>query len=102
MEHQFSTGAAPMPSLFDPYDLGPIHLKNRIVMAPMERSRARNRDWAPEPDTARYFSQRAGAGLIVTGSIAISPWARTWAFEPGLYTESQIQGWCRVNGEGHH
>ena len=60
-----------MPSLFDPYDLGPFHLKNRLVMAPMERSRARNPGWVPEADTARYSSQRAGAGLIVTGSIAI-------------------------------
>jgi len=90
-----------MPSLFDPYDLGPIHLKNRIVMAPMERSRARNRDWAPEADTARYFSQRAGAGLIVTGSIAISEWARTWAFEPGLYTPTQIEAWRHVADEVH-
>ena len=90
-----------MPSLFAPYDLGPIHLKNRIVMAPMERSRARNRDWAPEVNTARYFSQRAGAGLIVTGSIAISPWARTWAFEPGLYTRAQIEAWRQVANEVH-
>ncbi len=90
-----------MPSLFDPYDLGPIHLKNRIVMAPMERSRARNRDWAPDADTARYFSQRAGAGLIVTGSIAISPWARTWAFEPGLYTPIQIEAWRHVADQVH-
>jgi len=90
-----------MPSLFDPYDLGPIHLKNRIVMAPMERSRARNRDWVPEAETARYFSQRAGAGLIVTGSIAISEWARTWAFEPGLYTPTQIEAWRDVADEVH-
>jgi 2,4-dienoyl-CoA reductase-like NADH-dependent reductase (Old Yellow Enzyme family) len=90
-----------MPSLFDPYDLGPFHLKNRIVMAPMERSRARNPGWVPQADTARYFSQRAGAGLIVTGSIAISEWARTWAFEPGLYTDAQIEGWRRVNAEVH-
>jgi len=90
-----------MPSLFDPYDLGPIRLKNRIVMAPMERSRARNLDWVPEAETARYFSQRAGAGLIVTGSIAISEWARTWAFEPGLYTAAQIEGWQRVTREVH-
>lgn len=80
-----------MSSLFDPYGLGPICLKNRVVMAPMERSRARNADWAPEADTARYFAERAGAGLIVTGSIAISEWARTWAFEPGLYTPTQIR-----------
>lgn len=90
-----------MSSLFYPYDLGPIHLKNRIVMAPMERSRARNLDWVPEAETARYFSQRTGAGLIVTGSIAISEWARTWAFEPGLYTTSQIEGWQRVTREVH-
>jgi 2,4-dienoyl-CoA reductase-like NADH-dependent reductase (Old Yellow Enzyme family) len=88
-----------LPSLFDPFDLGPIPLKNRMVMAPMERSRARNLEWAPDAGTARYFAQRAGAGLIVTGSIAISPWARTWAFEPGLYTPAQIEGWRRVADE---
>lgn len=67
----------------------------------MERSRARNLDWVPEAETARYFSQRAGANLIVTGSIAISEWARTWAFEPGLYTAAQIEGWQRVTREVH-
>jgi hypothetical protein len=40
-------GGRLMPSLFESYDLGPIRLKNRIVMAPMERSRARNADLAP-------------------------------------------------------
>ncbi|HTJ91716.1 MAG TPA: alkene reductase [Pararobbsia sp.] len=90
-----------MSSLFDPYDLGSLRLKNRIVMAPMERSRARNPGWVPEPDTAQYFSQRAGAGLIVTGSIAISEWARTWAFEPGLYTPAQIDAWRDVTGKVH-
>ncbi|GAU86955.1 alkene reductase [Bosea sp. BIWAKO-01] len=90
-----------MSFLFDPYDLGPFCLKNRIVMAPMERSRARNSEWAPDADTARYFSQRASAGLIITGSIAISPWARTWAFEPGLYTSTQIEAWRSVTREVH-
>lgn len=90
-----------MPSIFDPFDLGPIRLKNRIVMAPMERSRARNGDWVPQADTARYFAQRAAAAFIVTGSIAISEWARTWAFEPGLYTRTQIEAWRDVTGEVH-
>jgi len=90
-----------MPTLFDPYDLGPFRLKNRVVMAPMERSRARNPGWVPEADTARYFAQRAGAGLIITGSISISEWARTWAFEPGLYTAAQIEAWRHVNAEVH-
>lgn len=61
-----------MPSLFDPFDLGSIQLKNRIVMAPMERSSVRHSEVEPDADTARYFSRRAGAGLIVTGGIAIS------------------------------
>ncbi len=39
--------------------------------------------------------------LIVSGSIAISEWARTWAFEPGLYTAAQIEGWQRVTREVH-
>ena len=58
-------------------------------------------DWAPEADTARYFAQRAGAGLFVTGSIAISAWARTWAFEPGLCTRAQIEAWRLVANEVH-
>lgn len=90
-----------MPTLFEPFEIGPLQLKNRFVMAPMERSRARAPDWTTEADTAQYFSQRAGAGLIVTGSIAISEWARTWAFEPGLYTQSQVDAWRQVTAAVH-
>ena len=61
-----------MPSLFDPYQMGPLRLANRIVMAPMERSRARNAAMAPDATTALYFAQRAGAGFIITGSLSIS------------------------------
>lgn len=58
-----------MSSLFDPYDLGPFRLKNRVVMAPMERSRARNPDWAPEAETARYFAQLHEQGGVIFGQI---------------------------------
>jgi N-ethylmaleimide reductase len=94
-------GGRLMPSLFDPYDLGVIRLKNRIVMAPMERSRARNADLAPNSDTALYYAQRASAGLIVTGGVNISVEGRGWAFAPGIYSPKQIVAWKRVTDAVH-
>jgi N-ethylmaleimide reductase len=90
-----------MPSLFDPYDLGPIRLKNRIVMAPMTRSRARNAAIAPDADTAIYYRQRASAGLIVTEGAPVSVEGRGWAFSPGIYRPEQIAAWRRVTDAVH-
>jgi 2,4-dienoyl-CoA reductase-like NADH-dependent reductase (Old Yellow Enzyme family) len=90
-----------MPSLFDPYDLGPIRLRNRIVMAPMTRSRARNPAIAPDADTALYYAQRAGAGLIITEGVNISVEGRGWAFAPGIYSPEQIAAWRRVTDAVH-
>jgi 2,4-dienoyl-CoA reductase-like NADH-dependent reductase (Old Yellow Enzyme family) len=90
-----------MPSLFDPYDLGPIHLANRIVMAPMTRSRARNAALAPDENIALYYAQRASAGLIVTEGAPITEQGRGWAFTPGIHTRDQIAGW-RVVTEAVH
>jgi N-ethylmaleimide reductase len=58
--------------LFEPYQLGPIHLNNRMVMAPMTRSRALDGN-VPNPLAETYYSQRAGAGLIVTEGSQVSP-----------------------------
>jgi N-ethylmaleimide reductase len=90
-----------MPSLFDPYELGPIHLANRIVMAPMTRSRARNAELAPDADTALYYAQRASAGLIVTEGSPITVQGRGWAFTPGIHTPEQIAGWRIVTDAVH-
>jgi N-ethylmaleimide reductase len=90
-----------MPSLFEPYALGPIHLANRIVMAPMTRSRARNPMLAPDSDTALYYAQRASAGLIVTEGALISAEGRGWAFAPGMHTPEQIAGWRAVTAAVH-
>jgi 2,4-dienoyl-CoA reductase-like NADH-dependent reductase (Old Yellow Enzyme family) len=90
-----------MPSLFDPYDLGPIRLANRIVMAPMTRSRVRNAALAPDSNVALYYAQRAGAGLIVTEGVPISVEGRGWAFTPGIYTPEQIAGWRGVTDAVH-
>ena len=90
-----------MPSLFDPFNLGPIRLTNRIVMAPMTRSRARNTALAPDADSALYYAQRAGAGLIVSEGAVISAEGRGWAFAPGIHTPEQIAGWRVVTKAVH-
>ena len=90
-----------MPSLFDPFDLGHVRLANRIVMAPMTRSRARNSELAPDADVALYYAQRAGAGLIVSEGAPISVQGRGWAFTPGIYTPAQIVGWRNVADAVH-
>jgi NADH:flavin oxidoreductase / NADH oxidase family len=61
-----------MPSLFGPYDLGPIHLANRMVMAPMTRSSIQNTALAPDGDVALYYTQRVVAGPIVAEGAPVS------------------------------
>jgi N-ethylmaleimide reductase len=56
----------PAEVLLSPYVLGDLKLKNRIVMAPLTRTRAENRRKVPNELMAEYYTQRAGAGLIIT------------------------------------
>jgi 2,4-dienoyl-CoA reductase-like NADH-dependent reductase (Old Yellow Enzyme family) len=88
-----------MPSLFSPYDLGTLALRNRIVMAPMTRSRAK--DYSPTPQTALYYRQRAGAGLIISEGTPISEEARGQVFTAGLYRPEDIRGWKLVTDAVH-
>jgi N-ethylmaleimide reductase len=59
--------------LLGPYDMKGLQLKNRIVMAPMTRSRGNNPEGAATALTAQYYEQRAGAGLIITEGTYVSP-----------------------------
>lgn len=86
--------------LFQPIDLGPIRLANRIVMAPLTRSRA-TPDGDPTPMHVEYYRQRAGAGLIVTEATNISAEGRGYAWTPGLYTDAQVAGWRAVTEAVH-
>ena len=92
---------APEPGrgLFEPIDLGPYRLSNRIVMAPMTRNRAPSQ--IPGPLNALYYAQRASAGLIVTESTAVSPTGLGWPNSPGIYTKDQISGWRQVTDAVH-
>lgn len=83
-------------SLFSSYELGPYPLSNRIVMAPMTRSRAAQPGNVPSPLNALYYAQRASAGLIVTEGAQISPQGQGYPWTPGIFTAEQIEGWRGV------
>ena len=87
--------------LFAPYRLGDLELKNRVVMAPLTRNRATPGADAPRELNARYYAQRAGAGLIVTEGSQISREAQGYLWTPGLYTEAQVAGWRKVTEAVH-
>lgn len=88
-----------MNALFSAYDLSGLALENRIVMAPMTRSR--NADGIPNDSTTLYYRQRAGAGLIVTEGTPISPQGVGYLFTPGLYSAEQVAGWKKVTQAVH-
>lgn len=80
-----------MSKLFKPFDLSGLTLTNRVVMAPMTRSRAPD-DIATET-IALYYAQRATAGLIVSEGTPISREGQGYLFNPGVFTPEQIAGW---------
>ena len=86
--------------LFDQYLLGGAELRNRIVMAPMTRSRAVENN-TPNALMAQYYSQRASAGLIVTEGVSPSPNGLGYARIPGLFNEAQVAGWKLVTDAVH-
>jgi N-ethylmaleimide reductase len=86
--------------LFQPVRLGPYHLANRIVMAPLTRSRA-GENGVPNPLMAEYYRQRASCGLIIAEGTNISPQGRGYALTPGLYDEAQVAGWHQITDAVH-
>ena len=85
--------------LFTSYQLGGISLKNRVVMAPMTRCRAIGN--IPNDLMVKYYSQRSGAGLIITEGVAPSPNGLGYARIPGLFNEVQQTGWQKVTNAVH-
>lgn len=87
------------PKLLSPTNLGPITLKNHVVMAPMTRSRAIGN--IPNDLMAEYYGQRAGAGLIVTEGTSPSPNGLGYARIPGIFSIEQVEGWKKVTSTVH-
>jgi N-ethylmaleimide reductase len=86
--------------LFLPFTLGAYTLPNRIVMAPMTRSRAGDGD-APSHLAASYYAQRATAGLIITEASQVSAQAKGYPKTPGIFTDVQVANWCAVTDAVH-
>ena len=86
--------------LLQPYTLGSLKLKNRMVMAAMTRSRA-DSDGIVGAITAEYYAQRASAGLILSEAVNISADALGSPLTPGLFTAAQIAAWKQVTAAVH-
>jgi N-ethylmaleimide reductase len=95
-----STTYQDTPMLFDLYSLRGLSLANRIVMAPMTRSRA-TRDHVPDPLMVLYYSQRATAGLIITEGTSPSANALGYPRIPGLFNEAHVAAWKVVTDAVH-
>jgi len=85
--------------LFSPASLGPLKLQNRLVMAPLTRSRAIGN--VPNALMAQYYAQRASAGLIITEGTSPSPNGLGYARIPGIFSTAQVDGWRRVTEAVH-
>lgn len=90
----------PAVDVFAPWALGPLQLKNRLVMAPLTRSRAREGN-VPSAMAANYYSQRAGAGLIITEATQATADGQGYIDTPGVFSEAQVTEWKKVTDAVH-
>ena len=89
-----------MAQLNSPLILGELKLKNRVIMAPLTRSRA-TAERVPTAMMAEYYAQRASAGLIISEATVISEQANGYLNTPGLFTDAQVAGWKLVTDAVH-
>ena len=82
------------------YALGDLELPNRLVLAPMTRSRAVAGE-VPSPLAVTYYRQRASAGLLVTEGTQISPQGVGYIRTPGIHSEAQVAGWAAITRAVH-
>src|SRR5471032_258009 len=89
-----------MPTLFDPLQIGDITLPNRIIMAPLTRQRAEEIR-VPNALMAKYYAERATAGLILTEATSVTPQGVGYAATPGIWSQEQVAGWKLVTEAVH-
>lgn len=87
--------------LFTPLKVGALTLPNRVVMAPLTRSRAIGGGRVPNDLMIEYYVQRASAGLILTEATAVTPQGVGYADTPGIWSEEQVAGWKKVTDAVH-
>ena len=87
--------------LLTPFHSDKLNLRNRVVMAPMTRSRADNSGAVPNDLMMNYYDQRASAGLIVTEGTYVNREAAGYINVPGIYTPEQVAGWQKITSAQH-
>ncbi|KAF7983274.1 hypothetical protein HWV62_22916 [Athelia sp. TMB] len=100
MSIQPSDVTLPLKALRQELTLGAVHLKNRVLMSSLTRSRSTPIDVANEFNV-EYYRQRAGAGLIFTEGTLVSKQGTEWPHAPGIYTEEHAAGWRKVTEAVH-
>lgn len=88
-------------TLFTQKKLGKLKLSNAMVMAPMTRSRTSQPGDIPNELMAKYYAQRASAGLIISEATQITPQGKGYSFTPGIYNDLQVNGWKQVTDAVH-
>jgi N-ethylmaleimide reductase len=91
---------APTKALLTPVDLGALHLKNRVVLAPLTRSRAGAGN-VPTELMAEYYTQRATGGLLISEATQVVPEGQGYPTTPGIHSDAQIEGWRRITDAVH-
>ncbi|MES2300227.1 MAG: alkene reductase [Pseudomonadota bacterium] len=90
-----------MSTLFDPIVVGDLSLPNRVIMAPLTRSRASAPGRVPNALMAQYYAQRASAGLIISEASAVCAQGVGYADTPGIWSDEQVEGWKLVTSKVH-
>lgn len=86
--------------LFEPLQLGSLTIPNRMLMAPLTRTRA-GMEHLPNALMAEYYAQRASAGLIISECTMILPNTSAFIAEPGIYSGEQVEAWKQVTTAVH-
>jgi N-ethylmaleimide reductase len=89
--------------LFQPTRIGDIEVANRVVMAPLTRSRADEAagDVPGSPMNIEYYRQRSNAGLIISEGTQVSPVGKGYMATPGIYSDAQVEGWKPITQAVH-
>ena len=98
-----STASAEDCKLFQPLRIGDIEVANRVVMAPLTRSRADEPagDIPGSDINVEYYRQRSNAGLIISEGTQVSPLGKGYMATPGIYSDAQVEGWKKITQAVH-
>ncbi len=86
--------------LLTPLQVGALTLPNRVLLAPLTRTRA-GTEHLPNDLMAEYYAQRASGGLLITECTMVAPHTSAFVAEPGIYSQAQIEGWKKTTAAVH-